>query len=227
MIDNMEEKDNLYQDLSDTIKMQIEKLDNLDTYTSSHVHNVPQIAKRICEKLELSKIAIMFCVRCAYLHDIGKIFIPQEILQKKDQLTDEEFEIMKTHTTKGYDLCKATEHLVPYARAARSHHENKDGSGYPDRLKDNEIPTEAEIIKLADVYDALISRRQYRVGYNRKTAIQIIREEMDKKHLNRKVFRALMKVILDDIEEDKKKKDRDLRTLLVQQHYINNILEIY
>lgn len=221
------EDNNLYNELSETIKKQIDKLDELDIYTSNHVHSVPIIAKRICEKLELSQIAITFCIRCAYLHDIGKIFIPPEILQKKEKLTEEEFEVMKTHTTKGYELCKATAHLAPYAKGAKSHHENGDGTGYPERLKDGDIPTEAEIIKVADVYDALISRRQYRDGYNRKTAIQILKEETDKKRLNRKIFKALLRVILEDIEEDKKKEDRDLRTLLTQQHYINNILQIY
>ena len=221
------EDNNLYNELSETIKKQIDKLDGLDVYTSNHVHSVPIIAKRVCEKLELSKIAIAFCVRCAYLHDIGKIFIPTEIMQKKDRLTPEEFEIMKTHTTKGYDFCIATEHLAPYAKGAKSHHENADGSGYPEHLKAGDIPTEAEIIKVADIYDALISRRQYRDGYNRKTAIQILKEETDKKRLNRKIFKALLRVILEDIEEDKKKEDRDLRTLLTQQHYINNILQIY
>lgn len=221
------EDNNLYNELSETIKKQIDKLDGLDVYTSNHVHSVPIIAKRVCEKLELSKIAIAFCVRCAYLHDIGKIFIPTEIMQKKDRLTPEEFEVMKTHTTKGYDFCIATEHLAPYAKGAKSHHENADGSGYPEHLKAGDIPTEAEIIKVADIYDALISRRQYRDGYNRKTAIQILKEETDKKRLNRKIFKALLRVILEDIEEDKKKEDRDLRTLLTQQHYINNILQIY
>lgn len=220
-------EENLYKELSETIKVQISKLDELDIFTSNHIHNVPKIVKRICEKLGISKIANIFCVRCAYLHDIGKVFIPSEILQKADRLTLEEFEIMKKHTTKGYDLCMSTEHLAPYAKGARSHHENGDGTGYPDKLTEGNIALEAEIIKVADIYDALISRRQYRNGYNRKTAVQILREEADKKHLNRKIFIALLKVILEDIEEDKKNGTNDLRSLLTQQQYVNNILSFY
>lgn len=225
----MEKKEELYEKLSKTIKEQIDKLDKLDIYTSKHVHNVPKIVEKICNKLNFSEIEILFCIRCAYLHDIGKIFIPPEILQKPDDLTKEEFDIMKTHTIKGYELCSSTEHLKIYSRAVRSHHENADGTGYPDKLVSKQIPLEAEIIKVADIYDALISKRQYKEGYSRKTSMQILKEETDKNHINKNIFKALLRVILDDIEEDKKNNDGtiNLRALMQQKLYINNVLEKY
>lgn len=187
----------LYNELNDSIKKQIEKLDELDIYTSKHIHSVPQIVSKICGKMNYDEEQTKFFVQCAYLHDIGKIFIPEEILQKKGKLTNEEYEIMKTHTTKGAEFCETIPSLKKYSNAVLYHHENEDGSGYPEGIK--KIPIEAEIIKIADVYDALVRKRQYKDEVKITKAIDILDELLvDKGLVNKKVFKALLDVIIDN-----------------------------
>lgn len=91
--------------LDKAIQYQLNLLDSLDLFTREHSENVATITCNLCKKLHLSKNFTEYCVTCAYLHDIGKMFIPPEILQKPTRLTPEEFEIMKKHTTLGYRLC--------------------------------------------------------------------------------------------------------------------------
>lgn len=116
----------------------------------------------------------------AALHDIGKIEIPEEILNKPGKLTKEEFEIMKTHSALGAGMLDNLrfgndEELVTYARQiCRWHHERWDGNGYPDHLKGDEIPIAAQIVSLADVYDALVSERIYKPAYSHEKAIEMI-----------------------------------------------------
>lgn len=118
-------------------------------------------------------------IKASALHDIGKISIPEEVLNKPGKLTDEEFEAMKQHTVIGYqmlsDLGFQDEPLVKVSREiTRWHHERYDGRGYPDGLKGDEIPLSAQIVSLADVYDALTSERVYKPAFSHEKAIQMI-----------------------------------------------------
>ena len=88
--------------LDESMRYQLNVLDQLDVFTRKHCENVANLTCRLCEKLHFNKNFTQYCTICAYLHDIGKIFIPQEILQKPGKLTDDEYETMKTHTTLGY-----------------------------------------------------------------------------------------------------------------------------
>ena len=114
------------------------------------------------------------------LHDIGKIGIDEKILNKPGRLTKEEFEIMKTHAQIGADMLESVEiykdeELVRYAyEICRWHHERYDGRGYPDGLKGDEIPIAAQVVSLADVYDALVSKRVYKDAYTHEEAIRMI-----------------------------------------------------
>lgn len=114
------------------------------------------------------------------MHDIGKIVIPDNILLKPGKLTNEEFEIMKAHTTKGCEIIKRVsavddELYLKYCYdIIRSHHEKYDGKGYPDGLKGDEIPISAQIVSIADVYDALISDRVYKAAYSKQEAYEMI-----------------------------------------------------
>ena len=107
------------------------------------------------EKLEQLQYA-------ALLHDIGKIGIPKEIINKPSKLTDEEYEVIKTHPAIGSNILKEISEIPDIAIGARWHHERYDGKGYPDRLKGTEIPEIARIIGVADAYDAMTSNRSYR-----------------------------------------------------------------
>ena len=114
------------------------------------------------------------------LHDIGKIGIDDKILNKPGRLTDQEFEIMKTHTVIGAHMIESleqyqNEELIKTAHdICRWHHERWDGRGYPDGLKGDEIPVSAQIVSLADVYDALVSERVYKKAFTHETAISMI-----------------------------------------------------
>jgi len=131
---------------------------------------------------ELGELAIQLLYKSAPMHDIGKVAIPDHILHKPDKLTAEEFEIMKTHTTHGRDAIFAVERslgedndfLVAAREIAYGHHEKWDGSGYPQGLSGEDIPLFARIMAVADVYDALISKRVYKTGMPHATAVNVI-----------------------------------------------------
>lgn len=126
---------------------------------------------------EIHQIAL-----ASILHDVGKIAIPDGILNKPGRFTDEEFEIMKQHTVHGENMLMQITKIrnLPFyehARAiARYHHERWDGRGYPDRLKGDEIPLEAQIVSIADVYDALVSPRVYKAPFSHEVAVQMIKD---------------------------------------------------
>ena len=114
--------------------------------------------------------------RIALLHDIGKIGIPQSVLNKPGKLTEEEFEIIKSHTTKGYEVLKDISIMPELSVGAGAHHERPDGKGYPKGLKGDEIPKVAQIIAVADCFDAMYSNRPYRERMNFDIAVSIIKE---------------------------------------------------
>lgn len=116
------------------------------------------------------------------LHDIGKIGIDEKILNKPGRLTNEEFEVMKTHTLIGASMLKSMDYyqdekLIKIAyEICRWHHERYDGKGYPDRLEGEKIPISAQVVSIVDVYDALVSKRVYKEAYSHEKAIQMIQD---------------------------------------------------
>ena len=130
----------------------------------------------------LTQEKINVIVRASALHDIGKIAIPDGILLKPGKLTPEEFEIMKSHTTKGckilklLDIVQDNEQLTTSYEICRHHHERYDGKGYPDQLKGDDIPLSAQLVSVVDVYDALVSERVYKKALDKDTAYQMIME---------------------------------------------------
>ena len=152
-----------------------------------HVQHIQRLSERVLEKL-LERPNLYHITAelqdniplASALHDIGKIAIDEKILNKPGRLTPEEFEIVKEHAVIGSDMLRKlenfnTESLLQTAYSiARWHHERWDGCGYPDGLKENEIPIEAQIVSLADVYDALTSERCYKRAYSHKQAVQMI-----------------------------------------------------
>ena len=163
-----------------------------DTETGNHLRRTQHYLRALGEHLKIhpgfgealegDMVNILF--KCAPLHDIGKVGIPDRILLKNGAYTPEEFEIMKTHPTLGRDaIVKAQEisgQRMDFFEIAKeivySHHEKWDGSGYPQGLVGTQIPVSARLMALADVYDALISRRIYKGGMNHAQAVQIITE---------------------------------------------------
>lgn len=184
--------------LDSNMRYQLNMLDSLDVFTRKHSENVANITCRLCEYLHLRKSFTVYCTICAFLHDIGKTFIPPAILQKPGKLTDEEYETMKTHTMIGYKMCLDDAKLRPYAIGPRCHHEALNGSGYPDGLKGREIPLEAQIIKVADEYDAIVSKRQYKTHIGVTDTLKILIENAHEGKNNSRIVKALLKVVIDD-----------------------------
>ena len=186
--------------LDKTMRYQLNMLDTLDVFTRKHCENVASLTCRLCEYLHCNKGFIEYCTICAYLHDIGKLFIPASILQKPGKLTDEEYEVMKTHTTLGYNMCMKDLKLRPYAAGALYHHEALNGSGYPKGLTKKDIPYEGQIIRVADEYDAIVSKRQYKSHIGISDTLKILIENTKLGKNNPIIVRTLFKVVIDDIE---------------------------
>ena len=190
-----------YPELSNEIKYEVAILGGLDIFTDAHVRGVTDITTKICEELKMDYPRLKHMVVGAYLHDVGKIMIPNEVLQKNGKLTDEEYNIIKTHTTHGYDICMKYKELQQYASIARWHHESFDGSGYPDKLVGNQIPFEASLVKVADVYDALTRKRQYKEGFKQSQAIEIMLGDCKKSKMSSKILIHLIEYIITEIYE--------------------------
>lgn len=207
--------------LNESMRYQLNMLDRLDVFTKKHCENVASLTCRICEYLHCTKGFTEYCTICAYLHDLGKLFIPPAILQKPGKLTNEEYEVMKTHTTLGYNICMKDLKLRPYAAGALYHHEALNGTGYPQGLTKKDIPYEGQIIRVADEYDAIVSKRQYKSHIGISDTLKILIEntkphqeinQSDALHEmvqnarlgknNPIIVKALSKVVIDDIEHE-------------------------
>ncbi|MBO8161440.1 MAG: transporter substrate-binding domain-containing protein [Thermosipho sp. (in: Bacteria)] len=143
-----------------------------DIYTKGHSERVAFYSSKIAERLGLEKRRIREVYWASLVHDIGKIFIPLEILNKPSKLTKEEFNLIKQHPIKAYEILKDLEYLENIPEIVKHHHERWDGKGYPDGLKGAEIPIESRIIAVADSFDAMTSDRPYRKALSNKDAIQ-------------------------------------------------------
>lgn len=173
-----------YDKLIDAISNIVE-FRNLESGT--HVKRVKGLTKIMAENYMhlfpdcgLTPDRISVIVRASAVHDIGKIAIPDSILLKPGRLTDEEREVMKTHTTKGCEILNLLldvqddeQYHVSY-EICRHHHEREDGKGYPDGLKGDEIPISAQLVSIVDVYDALVSERIYKKPFDKETAYKMI-----------------------------------------------------
>ena len=151
-------------------------IDMKDRYTNGHSSRVAKYTAMLARELGCDEETVEKYYRIALLHDVGKVGVPQEVLNKPGKLTDEEFEIIKSHTTQGYDALKEITIMPELAIGAQAHHERPDGRGYPNHLKGDEIPRVAQIIAVADCFDAMYSNRPYRNRMNFDKVVSIIKE---------------------------------------------------
>ena len=158
-----------------TIKAISSALDTKDPYTHGHSYRVTLYSMILAKKLNSSDQFMEEIETAGLLHDIGKIGIPQSILCKPGKLTEEEYEIMKTHPAQAEKIIMEVKQLHIISDWLRSHHERWDGRGYPEGLKGEEIPLSSRIIALADTYDAMTSTRSYRAAMSHETAIEEIK----------------------------------------------------
>lgn len=169
-------------------------IDMKDKYTKGHSMRVGYFTRLIAEEMGFDKDTVEKYENIALMHDIGKIGIKPEVLNKPGKLTDEEFETIKSHSQLGYEALAGISIMPELAIGAGAHHERPDGRGYPNGLKDEEIPMVAKIIAVADTFDAMYSDRPYRKRMELKKVISIIKE-VSGTQLDSKVVDAFLRLV--------------------------------
>ncbi|MGE4455033.1 MAG: HD domain-containing phosphohydrolase [Sphaerochaeta sp.] len=149
-----------------------ETIEQKDPYTKGHCHRVRTLAVALGKALNLDETTLQIIEGGALLHDIGKISIPEEILNKNGSLTDEEYAIIKTHPEAGVRIITHIPAFEQYLPIVRSHHERIDGRGYPDRMEGNSISLDVKVVSLADAFDAMTSSRAYRSALPTELAVE-------------------------------------------------------
>jgi putative two-component system response regulator len=168
-------------DDSETVLFSLaQSVEDRDPSLGQHCERLSLMAGAMGVALGLPPQEILVLQRGGFLHDIGKVGIPDGILFKAGPLTPEEWAIMKSHAERGERICSNMRSLAPVLPIIRSHHERWDGTGYPDGLKGEAIPLLARILQLADIYDALTTERPYKRALKPEEALRVIREEVDK-----------------------------------------------
>jgi len=169
----------LRRTLTQTASALASALEKRDPYTAGHQQRVALLACLIADEMGFSKEEIEGIRVAGVLHDIGKIFVPSDILSKPGKLISVEMSLVHTHAEVGYEILKGVEFPWPIAQVVLQHHEKLDGSGYPQGLKGDEILLEARILTVADVVEAIASHRPYRPAYGIEVALKNIEDNKD------------------------------------------------
>ena len=193
----------LYHDLelfvTNVVKSLVYAVEAKDVYTRGHSERVNRYCMLMADRLDLDKKQKEVLNWASILHDIGKIGIPESILNKPGPLNDEEYKVIKGHPKKGYDILKPLEQLSSSLAGITHHHERYDGKGYPDGLKGEEIPFLARIIAVADTFDAMTSTRAYRSAKSPGEAMAIMQQvtgsqlDSDLVQVFKEVFETVLK----------------------------------
>ncbi|MDP2268213.1 MAG: HD domain-containing protein, partial [Deltaproteobacteria bacterium] len=166
--------DSLRKSMNATIQVMVSTVEARDPYTAGHQLKSANLARAIATEMGLPQEKIDAIRMAGSIHDIGKISIPAEILSKPTKLTEIEFSLIKEHARRGYEMLKHVESPWPLAEIVYQHHERMDGSGYPRKLRGEEILMEARVLSVADVVEAMASHRPYRPGLGIDTALNEI-----------------------------------------------------
>ncbi len=155
-------------------------VESRDPVTGDHCERLMMLGKDFGEYLTLSRMAVRDLMWGGYLHDIGKIAIPDAVLLKKGSFTPEDRQIMNQHVIIGERICQPLRTMQGVLPIIRYHHERWDGSGYPDGLQGNDIPMLAQVFQIIDIYDALMSERPYKAALSQTQTLKIMQEETDR-----------------------------------------------
>ncbi len=163
-----------------TLMALVEAMDLRDWHLSGHSERLASLGVMLGMSMRLDEESLRQLYLAGYLHDIGKVAIPDSILLKPGKLSPQEWEVMQTHSARSEQICRYLTALGPVLPAIRHHHERWDGTGYPDGLQGEEIPLLARVIQVVDIYDALINPRPYKPALSSETAIAILKAEMER-----------------------------------------------
>jgi response regulator RpfG family c-di-GMP phosphodiesterase len=194
VLDLQHTNQNIRQAYESTLEGWSRALEIRDRETQGHTQRVTQMTMRMARLMNFTEEQLCHIRRGALLHDIGKLGIPDEILHKPGPLTEQELNIMRTHTQIAHNLLSPIEYLKPALNIPSYHHEKWDGTGYPHKLKGEGIPLEARIFAIIDVYDAISHDRPYRKAWPKQKAIEYILAESGK-HFDPNVVEIFIKEI--------------------------------
>jgi len=198
-----------------------------DSYTAGHCERLAFTGVALGTAMGLDSASLLSLYLGGYLHDVGKVGIPDAILFKPDQLDAQEWKIMATHAERGEEICRPLKSLRSVLPLIRNHHERLDGTGYPDGLRGSGIPLLARVLQVVDIYDALTNPRSYKAAYSPERALEIIVEETDRGWRDPDIaglFVRQHKDIVAKIAEYTYGGDRDLRTMQVSLMNLESFL---
>ncbi len=173
---NQRQYHEMQQMFEGTIQSLVSALDAKDTYTCGHSSRVAELGVELAQRLEFDEEGVSRIRMAGILHDVGKIGVDDSVLRKPGKLTDDEFEQIKQHPVLGFEILRGIRPFRKILPAVRHHHESWDGSGYPDGLVGELIPRDAQVLAVADAFDAMTSDRPYRDGMPLEKVIQIFEQ---------------------------------------------------
>ena len=160
-----------------TLMALVEAVEQRDGHVAGHCERLAGLSVLVGMAMGLEQPDLWHLYHAGYLHDIGKIGVPDSILLKPGKLTAQEWEVMRDHPARGEEICRYLTALEPVLPAIRFHHERWDGTGYPDGLRGEQIPLLARVLQVTDIYDALVNPRPYKPAFTGHRALEILQEE--------------------------------------------------
>jgi putative two-component system response regulator len=165
-----------------------------DRHTAGHSERLAFSGVALGVAMQLDSASLLLLYVGGYLHDIGKVGIPDSVLFKPDRLNEAEWEIMREHPVRGEQICAPLKSLRGVLPLIRNHHERWNGTGYPDGLRGTEIPLLARVLQVVDIYDALTHPRPYKQAYSSARALEILQEETDRGWRDREIASLFVRV---------------------------------
>jgi putative two-component system response regulator len=200
-----------------------------DSHTACHCERLAFLSVALGTVMGLDRPSLLALYRGGYLHDVGKVGIPDSILFKPGRLSAEEWVIMRSHTTRGEEICRHLKWLRPVLPVIRHHHERWDGSGYPDGLRGEQIPLLARVLQVADIYEALTNSRPYKPAFETAKALQILRKEAECGWRDPEIVRVFLRMhdqVIPKIEAYLSRADRKLETMRASLFNLNQFLSL-
>ncbi len=176
-LSNVAMQRHLHRTTLETVYVLVNAIDAKDNYTSDHSERVGALARATGQLLGLPQEQLQTLEWAALLHDIGKIGIPEHILNKPGKLDPQEWALMQRHPVIGHEILKPVTNFEPFLNAVLYHHENHDGSGYPEGIAGRDVPLEARIVHVVDIFDALTTDRPYRRAFSREQALSMMKRD--------------------------------------------------
>ncbi len=217
---------NQHEDAEAILLALAQAVEQRDRNTGGHCERLAFISVSIGIAMSLDRVCLLSLYRGGYLHDVGKVGIPDSILFKPGKLTASEWVTMRGHPARGEEICRHLPSLAPVLPIIRHHHERWDGTGYPDGLRGSQIPLLARVLQIADIYDALTSRRPYKPALPPVQALRVIQQETERGWRDPEIvslFLRLHKDVVSKASEYATLSDGSLKAL---QAYVGNCQEI-